>query len=309
MAIGPLLPHGRSRKSTSNSGPSLSCAPSAAITFFASRLKYCVAGRERGPVEAGASSGHSIDQHQVEVGCRRELKAAELAERHQRPVRARDAAVQIDEPALDQADHLVHDGKGELRIGALRIGDRHPAQHGARADQELVLPREALDARRTARHRCSELRAARARAISSIGMTSAEGRSAIKASKASGRLAMTGVNRGASATSCSKVRMRGRIAGQRREQMRARRSLPHHAVETAQEPVAVDARLRRRRKLQLQLRKMRARADRARRRIFAALPVAPIAGDSVGPKRQTTRARDIAGDCGIRDIPVSSTKS
>ena len=80
-----------------------------------------------------------VDDDEVEIGGRRHLAAAELAEREQRGLLAPDAAVigrqHVLDPAVQRADRNI----GEPREGAAGLLGRHRIRQHPRADQEHLL--------------------------------------------------------------------------------------------------------------------------------------------------------------------------
>ena len=87
-----------------------------------------------------------VDHDQVEIGGRRHLAAAELAEREDRDLLPGDAAVQLDELVLDRAMQRADQHVGEPRERLAGLLRRHGAGEDARADQEHLLLREDADA-------------------------------------------------------------------------------------------------------------------------------------------------------------------
>ena len=87
-----------------------------------------------------------VDHDQVEVGGRRHLAPAELAEREDRHLLPGDAAVQAGELLLDGAVQRADQHIREPREGLARLLRRHGARQDARADQEHVLLREDANA-------------------------------------------------------------------------------------------------------------------------------------------------------------------
>ena len=87
-----------------------------------------------------------VDHDQIEIGGRRHLAAAELAERQNRGFLAFDAAVQLDELLFDRAMQRANQHVGEPRKGLAGLLRRHGARQNPRADQEHLLLREDADA-------------------------------------------------------------------------------------------------------------------------------------------------------------------
>ena len=80
-----------------------------------------------------------VDDDEIEIGRRRHLAAAELAERKQRGLLAADAAVVFGDRLLDPPVQRADRDVGEPREGAARLLGRDRARQDARADQEHLL--------------------------------------------------------------------------------------------------------------------------------------------------------------------------
>ena len=80
-----------------------------------------------------------VDDDEVEIGRRRHLPAAKLAEREQRRLLAADAAVVLGKHRFDAAVQRAHRDIGDARERPARLLGRHRAREDARADQEHLL--------------------------------------------------------------------------------------------------------------------------------------------------------------------------
>ena len=87
-----------------------------------------------------------VDHDQVEVRARRHLAPAELSEREDRGLLARDAAVQLREIVLDRAVKRANEHVRQPGEGFARLLGRRRARQNARSDQEHLLLREDADA-------------------------------------------------------------------------------------------------------------------------------------------------------------------
>jgi hypothetical protein len=187
------------------------------------------------------------------------------------------------ESSLREGGQGLHDGECQFGECIPRFVDRHPIQHGASADQELMLSRKELDTPQELGVGCTACLESRQRA------SNVDERHDIDAGLAGHQrvedvrpLRNDRCETWSPGDELEERLQRGWIGCQRCEQMRADQELSHETVEAADDLSGVLALAGGREQVRLELGEDRPGAGRARRMVRAPVPVIQACNQALG---------------------------